>query len=440
MNILLFSPIPSHPHYHGHRKRIYNLTMYLKKMGHDIHFVYFNEDPLKDCDLVSMSKEWKTFTLIPRRKLLNLRHGNYELDEWYQEDISLHLNKIIDLFHIDMIWMNYIWQSKLLELIPKDILKVIDTHDKFTDRFQLLGDNGDKTYSWFSCSKEDEGKYLNRSDIVISIQEEEESYFKTITTSTICTIGHIETQHLLNRQYPALQRIGFLGAHNPINEKAINDFLDTFYSLSKYSNNIEVVIAGTVCNAIPHKLNNLKLMGIVEDLDEFYNSVDLIINPLLFGTGLKIKSIEALAYGVPILSSTIGFEGIASDSIYHQTTSSKQMVELIDSIYEDPTQLDNLAILSRHIFANYENEIYSNLNKILNLKEKGKDIQNPQVLELYKELQVEKINSITSKGTEYKQLMEKLKNLSKISTIKNPLLKIKAYKEIMELYNFFRKQ
>ncbi len=440
MNILLFTPIPSHPHYHGHRKRIYNLTRYLKEMGHDIHFVYFNEDPLKDCDLAAMSEEWKTFTLIPRGKQLNARHGNYDFDEWYQDDISLHVNKIIDLFHIDIIWMNYVWQSKLFELVPQNILKVIDTHDKFTDRYKVLGDNGNKGYSWFSCSKEDEGKYFDRANVVVSIQKEEESYFKEITNSKVYTIGHIEKKNFLNKKYVKLQKIGFLGAHNYINEKAINGFLDIFYSSSKYHDKIEIIIAGSICNIISHKHPNIKLMGIVENLDDFYKDLDLIINPLQFGTGLKIKTAEALSYGLPIVSSTIGFEGIESDSIYHQSTNLQQMVASVDAIYENPQELENLAMMSENIFIKYEKEIFLNINSILNLQKTREHKENIQLLKVYKELQSERIKSITSKGVEYINLMQKIESIAKTSSFKNPVLKFKAYKDLMRSYNFYRKQ
>jgi glycosyltransferase involved in cell wall biosynthesis len=440
MNILLFSPIPSHPHYHGHRKRIYNLTKYLQQMGHDIHFVYFNEDPIKDCDCIAMQNEWKTFTLVPRQKQLNLRHGNYNFDEWYQEDIAQYVNKIINLFHIEVIWMYYIWQSKLLELIPKDILTVIDTHDKFTDRYKLLSSNGNKTYAWFSCSKRDEGAYLDRADVVVAIQNKESSYFKTISSSKVYTVGHIEQKHNLNKNYTKLETIGFLGAHNAVNEKAINDFLDTFYKYSRFANNMEIVIAGTVCNAIHVQHDKLTLLGLVDNLDDFYGNIDLVVNPLLFGTGLKIKSAEALAYGMPILSSAVGFEGIDSDSVYHKTANSLEMVKLIDKLYEDPVELQALARASKEIFRNYENEVFHNIDTILHLQ-KAKNIkEDKRVLELYRDLQMQRLASVTSRGAEYIELMKKIADICNESTLRHPFRKLKAYKKMLETYHFFRKQ
>ena len=205
-------------------------------------------------------------------------------------------------------------------------------------------------------------------------------------------------------------------------------------------NEIEIIIAGTVCNAVSIKHDKLKLLGLVDNLDEFYSSVDLVINPLLFGTGLKIKSAEALAYGVPILSSVVGFEGIGSDSTYHKTTNSLEMVKLIDRLYEDTDELQSLAMTSKKIFQRYENDIFHNIDTILRKQKPKKFQEDKRVLTLYRELQIQRLESITSRGAEYAKLMKKIADICKESTFRHPLRKIKAYKEMLETYHFFRKQ
>ena len=45
---------------------------------------------------------------------------------------------------------------------------------------------------------------------------------------------------------------------------------------------------------------------------DFYALGDIVINPVFNGTGLKIKTFEALSYGKTVLSSTHSMEGIFS--------------------------------------------------------------------------------------------------------------------------------
>jgi glycosyltransferase involved in cell wall biosynthesis len=52
----------------------------------------------------------------------------------------------------------------------------------------------------------------------------------------------------------------------------------------------------------------------VPDLSHLYNQVRVGIAPLRFGAGLKGKVLEAMAYGVPMVASSIAIEGVPAES------------------------------------------------------------------------------------------------------------------------------
>jgi len=52
--------------------------------------------------------------------------------------------------------------------------------------------------------------------------------------------------------------------------------------------------------------------GYVPDLDQLLSSACALIAPVRFGSGIKIKVLEALARGLPVLTTSVGAEGIAS--------------------------------------------------------------------------------------------------------------------------------
>ncbi len=440
MNILVFSPAPSHPQTSGSRKRIYNLCERLQEQGHHIHFVYYNEDIIKECDCEAMRRAWETLTVIPRTQPCRYRHGNYGFDEWYQEDISAYVNRVIALFDIDAVWMNYVWHSKLLEAVPGHVLKVIDTHDKFADRFRLLEANGDRAYVWFSCSEADEKAYLNRADAVVAIQEEEASYFRSLTDAGVLTLKHIERSRFLDKNYSALKTIGFIGSNIAINRKALNGFLEAFYRSSRYRDAIEVVVAGSVCGAVTAAYPGVTLLGEVEDLEGFYESVDLIVNPLTFGTGLKIKSVEALAYGVPVVSTRIGFEGIESRSEYHRADNAAETVCLIGRLYETPGALRELAGVSRELFERYEAALSSDLDKILHLRKPEPHKENENILALYRELQEQQLAALRAEDPKFLQLMETVSAVAGVSLWKHPLKKLKAYRAMLKTFHLLQRE
>ncbi|GIW23333.1 MAG: glycosyl transferase [Candidatus Sericytochromatia bacterium] len=52
------------------------------------------------------------------------------------------------------------------------------------------------------------------------------------------------------------------------------------------------------------------LTGFVEDLEEYYRKSKVFISPLRFGSGIKIKNINAMYRGIPLVTTSIGIEGI----------------------------------------------------------------------------------------------------------------------------------
>ncbi|MBV8371263.1 MAG: glycosyltransferase [Candidatus Eremiobacteraeota bacterium] len=57
----------------------------------------------------------------------------------------------------------------------------------------------------------------------------------------------------------------------------------------------------------------IRFTGFVDDLQELYASARIAIAPLRFGAGVKIKTIEAVQHGVPVVATPTGVEGIVLD-------------------------------------------------------------------------------------------------------------------------------
>lgn len=54
-------------------------------------------------------------------------------------------------------------------------------------------------------------------------------------------------------------------------------------------------------------------LGSVDDLSELYGRVRVVVVPMRFGAGVKNKTVEALQFGVPTVSTTVGAEGLPLD-------------------------------------------------------------------------------------------------------------------------------
>ncbi len=100
----------------------------------------------------------------------------------------------------------------------------------------------------------------------------------------------------------------FLGSNFPPNIEGIKLFID--HILPKIS--IDLVVAGSGMEVLKPQYPNterLQIMGFVENLQKLYASVNFMVMPIFSGSGMKVKTAEALKYGKFIFASPEAIEG-----------------------------------------------------------------------------------------------------------------------------------
>lgn len=79
-----------------------------------------------------------------------------------------------------------------------------------------------------------------------------------------------------------------------------------------------LVIAGKVSEDQRVRLErtpNVDVLGFVDDLDALYAETTAVVAPLRLGAGVKFKALDALVRGIPLITTSVGAEGIG-DSEY----------------------------------------------------------------------------------------------------------------------------
>lgn len=108
--------------------------------------------------------------------------------------------------------------------------------------------------------------------------------------------------------------IGFLGAMSVAhNENAIKHFiLDILPQVVKKIPDVKVmVIGGGVSNDLKKfESKNIHFTGRVDDVREYLEKCKVFVCPMTFGSGIKTKNLEAMAMGIPVVTTTIGAENI----------------------------------------------------------------------------------------------------------------------------------
>jgi glycosyltransferase involved in cell wall biosynthesis len=113
--------------------------------------------------------------------------------------------------------------------------------------------------------------------------------------------------------------LAFLGAYSyPPNNEAVEYFLTSCWDRVRSAHPAAtLLVVGRDPQSIPsyrRKPEGVEFLGFVDDLDSVYRRARVIICPILQGGGTRVKLVEAASFGKPIVSTTIGAEGLGFTS------------------------------------------------------------------------------------------------------------------------------
>lgn len=102
---------------------------------------------------------------------------------------------------------------------------------------------------------------------------------------------------------------------------------------------------------------HLKICGFLtdEELRRMYAAVRLAVVPLRFGAGIKGKIIEAMMWGIPVVTTEIGIEGIeGAEQIIQVHQDTQELADCMVQLYQNECQLEQMSEEERrYIKANY---------------------------------------------------------------------------------------
>jgi glycosyltransferase involved in cell wall biosynthesis len=330
----------------------------LQALGHQIHFVYSGFEGLTSAQESAMRNTWDHTYILPlkTRKRPQSKRSHHLLDDWYDEAMSACTEMIMARWPIGACFANYVWCSKWLTQVSEEIPTYIDTHDIFAERHKALKKDG-ITPQWFSTTKSEEGRGLNRAKTVFAIQDVEAAAFKTRTNANVEVLGHLVDADFLpmNPTSPNQPlKIGFIGSTNMVNVRTFEMLvtaLEKYPDLTKYH---QFYAAGSISNKDFARQSAFKCLGFVDDPKDFYGDMDIILNPNIGGSGLKIKSVEALAFGKPLIATHDAMTGIPSDAYYHQFKTMDDFCQGLRELVASPEQINDLAATGQEIFKRYQ--------------------------------------------------------------------------------------
>ena len=164
----------------------------------------------------------------------------------------------------------------------------------------------------------EEMAWLNQADCLLAAQEREAELIRPQVRARVLVTPLFFPERRIHG-LPESGRCLFVGSNITPNRTGLAWFLsDVWPRVQAACPHAQLAVVGTVCSTLQSPLPGVLPQGAVPSLLEEYARAAVCVVPLLVGSGIKIKLLEALSYGKATVSTSTGVQGLeewASEAI-----------------------------------------------------------------------------------------------------------------------------
>lgn len=185
-------------------------------------------------------------------------------------------------------------------------------------------------------------KTYNKFNLCIVVNKKDKLLLeKDITTRIEVIANGVDTGFFKNSEKTGKEKLVFLGdMSTPPNNDAVKYFVDDIYPLILEEKNIDFGIVGRNPSGYIKSLEknpHITVTGSVDDVRAYLNHGTIFITPMISGTGIKNKILEAMSMKLPVISTSTGISGIkAEDNIHYlKADTAVEFKEAVIKLTED---------------------------------------------------------------------------------------------------------
>jgi glycosyltransferase involved in cell wall biosynthesis len=197
------------------------------------------------------------------------------------------------------------------------VYDMVDAHGRRMDRqFAQTGDPVDREKA--IADRRLERIAARSADVVVTLSDDDENYIREVADTPITCVRVPNVHDVLDEQHvPGFEsRSGllFVGGfdHAPNGDAVEYMVTEIMPLLIREIPDIHLTVVGSNPTDRIRALagEHVTIAGWVADLDPIYASTRLVVAPLRYGAGVKGKVGQALAMGVPMVTTSIGNDGM----------------------------------------------------------------------------------------------------------------------------------
>jgi glycosyltransferase involved in cell wall biosynthesis len=339
LKILQISNKAPFPANDGSSIAIYNMAQGLIDNGIKLHLLTINTKKhyKADSEVPSDFKQNSNYLSVYQNTdtsaigaFLNLFSSqSYFVSRFYFKEFNDQLIKILSKNTFDIIQLEGVFMAVYIDTIKKYskakiILRAHNIEHKIWERHLTTSKKSILNF-YLSIQNKRLKKFeldiMKKIDAIVPITDHDKVVFeqlgfknKLFTCITGVNVASYQTKSALQIKPKTMFYFGSMDWMP--NQEAVKWFLENCWDkISKAVPDSKFIIAGRGMPKSFLQLNlpNVLIIENVKDSKSFYEQYQIMLVPLLSGSGLRIKIIEGMAYGKAIVSTSVGAEGIYCD-------------------------------------------------------------------------------------------------------------------------------
>jgi glycosyltransferase involved in cell wall biosynthesis len=234
-------------------------------------------------------------------------------DDFCPPSLLRALDVVVRRWQPQVMLAEYAFMTRCFRSAPPGVLKIVDTHDLFSTRHENVVAHG--IADPLAIGRADETRLLRRADLVVVIQDHERRQVEAMAPGlAVVTVGFDAELAPRSTGGRVRGRVLLVGSDNAVNARGLRDFLALAWPAVRAAQpHATLHVAGGVGR---HRVATpgVEWLGVVPDLTAEYAACEVVINPSIAGSGLKIKSVEALAQRRPLVAWPNGVAGLEDEA------------------------------------------------------------------------------------------------------------------------------
>ena len=331
MKILLISNKPIYPKTDGGCVAMDNFLKSLLSSNFEVNHIAIGTEkhpfekenyPLKLRNKISVSGQNISTNVNIFSALKSLfKKGSYNINRFYSTDVSEKIKLEVKDNEFDVIifesLFSTIYLNEIKEIFTGKIIARI--HNIEADIWKNYWKNEVSFLRKLFLRKlqNDLKKYeietLKKVDGIIAISNDDKKSILELKIKTTVITVPVAITDLQNQNNYMNTSVFHLGAMDwQPNKEAVERLVTIHTEANVKQNSFKLIIAGK--NAETFKTSSssdlIENIGFIEDLDTFTKDAGILVSPIISGSGVRIKILEMMAKGIPVITSETGAKGI----------------------------------------------------------------------------------------------------------------------------------